>query len=92
MTFHGRFNQPINNVKWPKSLTALSFGNNFNQPLDFLPESLKELTLNSTYNHDLSNLPSGINRIQLNYHNSYRHKVPTHLKNKLYPINELYKK
>ncbi|ADO67568.1 hypothetical protein crov534 [Cafeteria roenbergensis virus] len=57
------------------NIYTLTFGEYFNQLLDFLQESLKELTLYSaTYKHDLSNLPSSLNSIKIKtFGKSYDH-------------------
>jgi len=42
----------------PPSLTSLSFGNNFNQPINNLPNTITNLSFGRNFNQPISNLPS----------------------------------
>ncbi|KAF2074645.1 hypothetical protein CYY_004040 [Polysphondylium violaceum] len=58
IVFSGRFNQTLTDLL-PRSLTELSLGTDFNQPIlkDFLPNSLKCLKLGSSFKQNLTHSP-----------------------------------
>ncbi len=56
----------IKPTSYPKTLTHLTFGWVFNQPIDNLPKKLTYLRLGSGFNQPIDNLPTNIN-ITYNY-------------------------
>ena len=53
--------------KYPSNLTHLTFGDDFNQPIDNLPNSLTHLTLGYTFNQPINNLPDSITYLKLGF-------------------------
>jgi hypothetical protein len=55
--FNDIYNQPIDNITFPKNLNKLYFGNYFNQPIDNLQiNSLKELIFGNSFNQPIKHL------------------------------------
>jgi hypothetical protein len=48
----------------PPSLTHLTFGSHFNQPIDHLPPSLIHLTLDFQFNQNVNNLPPALTHLK----------------------------
>lgn len=58
------FNHPVNN-KLPKVLKILTFGDNFNQNIDYLPSTLNKLTCGYKFNQPINNLPHALTFLHL---------------------------
>ena len=72
ITFGDEFNQNIEKVIWPKSLTSIVFGYWFNQPVEKViwPNSLTSLKFGYTFNHKITNLQ---NISYLTFYYKYKH-------------------
>ncbi|CAM9664373.1 unnamed protein product, partial [Ectocarpus fasciculatus] len=62
------FNQPLELVKWPVSLQKISFGKDFNQPIErgvFWPDSLQTLVFGVDFNQPVDNVrwPSSLQEL-----------------------------
>jgi len=71
--FGYKFNQPIENVKWPSSFKTIYFGYKFNQPIENVkwPDSLKTIEFSWEFNQSLDFLPEALTLITIlneNYH------------------------
>jgi hypothetical protein len=64
-TTGSEFDQPIGIGLLPNSLTSLTLGHCFNQPLDSLPENLIELTLGYKFNQPITGLPHSLTSLTL---------------------------
>ena len=60
------FDEPLDNIKWPRNLRILHFGGNFDHPVDRLPKTLKKLIIpRSWFNQPVDNLPWGLERLSI---------------------------
>ena len=78
--FRFRFNQSLDNVIFPQSLTSLKFGDRFNQSLDNVkfPQSLTSLTFGFHFNQSIRNVNwPNIIEITLNHNYSHMDYFPT---------------
>ena len=78
------FNQPIENVIWPKNLECLHFGTDFNQPIEKLKfsEKLSYLILTGRFNQTV-NFENEFNPELYIYIDISRNNIVTSLPNKL---------
>jgi hypothetical protein len=71
ITFDDRFNQTIDNIKFPITLKRLTFGCNFNQNIDNVefPSSLYEITFGYKFDKNIDNvtLPATLQRLTFGY-------------------------
>lgn len=63
MTFGKKFNQIIDANNLPSSLTHLTFGSRFTQPIKSLPPSLVYLFFSFDYPHTITSFPSSLSQL-----------------------------
>lgn len=72
LQFNEEFNQPIN---LPDSLTCLSFGDQFDQPIPQFPSKLISLKFGSDFNQPISSFPSFLKNLTLGC--CFNHPLPS---------------
>ena len=73
-----KFNHPIDSLPSSgSSITHLTFGTNFNQPVNALPPSITHLTFDrySKFNHPVDSLPSSITHLTFGDYSKFNHPV-----------------
>jgi hypothetical protein len=59
----------------PKSLTHLTFGNDFNQEVSQLHKLLTHLTFGYDFNQDVSDLPKSLTHLTFDRYSKFNQKV-----------------
>ena len=65
MRFGKRFNQSLANIKFPKTLEALSFGEAFTHGIDNLPPKLQSLEFRGSFKLDGVKLPQSLRSLKI---------------------------
>lgn len=58
-----KFNSSLSDVTWPERCLELTFGDDFNQPVDNLPQSLTHLTFGHDFNQPVDNMPQSLTHL-----------------------------
>lgn len=65
ISFHDKFNKPLENLYNYSHIDTLFFGLKFNQKIDNLPKNLKNLFLSRDFNQPLDNLPTTLKELKV---------------------------
>ncbi len=85
ITFHSFYDEIVTKHDLPKSVKQLSFGTDFNQPVDELPNNITRLILGHSFNQNIDKLPDSITHLELgNEFNQIVCKYPKSLKKILF--------
>src|SRR5690606_35521171 len=63
LSFVQNSNQPNQSVNIPSTITHLTFGDKFDQPIDNLPPNITHLTSGENFNQKIENLPPKITQL-----------------------------
>jgi len=79
------FNHPIDKNCLPKSLTHLTLGFSFNQPVDDLPFGITDLSFGNSFNQPVDNLPNSVINLKFGWQfNQPTNFLPSSLKELYY--------